>query len=50
MSILPDGRYIDDAPFNPDEQTLQLDHPEFDAPSRVEYSSFVGTVFDPWIK
>ena len=35
MSILPDGRYIDDAPFNPDEQSLQLDHPEFDAPSWV---------------
>ena len=35
MSILPDGRYIDDAPFNPNEQSLQLDHPEFDAPSWV---------------
>ena len=35
MSILPDGRYIDDAPFNPDEPSLQLDHPEFDAPGWV---------------
>ena len=35
MSVLPDGRYIDDAPFNPDEQSLQLDHPELDAPGWV---------------
>ena len=32
MSILPDGRYIDDAPYDPDEEALQLDNPELDAP------------------
>ena len=35
MSILPDGRYIDDAPYDPDEEALQLDNPELDAPTRV---------------
>ncbi len=35
MSTLPDGRYVDDAPYNPDEEALQLDHPELDAPGWV---------------
>jgi len=33
MSILPDGRYVDDAPYSADENELELEHPEFDAPS-----------------
>lgn len=32
MSILPDGRYIDDAPYVPPETGQQLEHPELDAP------------------
>ena len=35
MSNLPDGRYIDDAPYNPDARALQLEHPELDAPGWV---------------
>jgi len=35
MSTQPDGRYVDDAPYNPDEEALQLDHPELDAPGWV---------------
>ncbi len=35
MSTLPDGRYVDDAPYNPDEEALLLDHPELDAPGWV---------------
>ena len=35
MSTLPDGRYVDDAPYNPDEEALHLDHPELDAPGWV---------------
>lgn len=33
MSILPDGRYIDDAPYSEGDDPLQLEHPEFDAPN-----------------
>lgn len=32
MSILPDGRFVDDAPYSPDDNRLQVEHPEFDAP------------------
>jgi len=35
MSTLPDGRYIDDAPYNPDKEARQIENPEFDAPARV---------------
>ena len=35
MSTLPDGRYVDDAPYDPDEEALHLDHPELDAPGWV---------------
>ncbi|OED38054.1 peptide ABC transporter permease [Chromatiales bacterium (ex Bugula neritina AB1)] len=32
MSILPDGRYLDDAPYSPDKEKNELEHPELDAP------------------
>jgi len=35
MSTHPDGRYVDDAPYDPNEEALQLDHPELDAPGWV---------------
>ena len=35
MSVLPDGRYVDDAPYRPDEEVHALDHPELDAPGWV---------------
>lgn len=33
MSTLPDGRYIDDAPFDPDENINRLDRADMDAPN-----------------
>ena len=33
MSILPDGRFIDDEPYQPDDAAQQLEHPELDAPT-----------------
>jgi len=35
MSILPDGRYIDDAPYLPGELSRQPEHPELDAPGWI---------------
>ena len=33
MSILPDGRFVDDEPYSPDTARLELEHPELDAPN-----------------
>lgn len=35
MSILPDGRYVDDAPYNPDENLSAIERADMDAPSWV---------------
>ncbi len=35
MSIQSDGRYVDPAPYSPDDQGARIDHPEFDAPGWV---------------
>ncbi len=33
MTQLPDGRYVDDAPYDPDENINRIDRAEFDAPN-----------------
>ncbi len=35
MSRLPDGRYVDDAPYHADHEASQIDNPDMDAPTRV---------------
>ena len=35
MSILPDGRYVDDAPYDPEENLSAIERADLDAPGWV---------------